>query len=90
VPVQFSVDDWNVPQTVTITGQQDTVVDGNQIYAIVFDPAESSDLGYQDFVVEQILVTNLDDDMAPAMSTKQRRPNARPRHEPTGNAHPPR
>jgi len=90
VPVQFSVDDWNVPQTVTITGQQDTVVDGNQIYAIVFDLAESSDDGYKDFVVEQILVTNLDDDMAPAMSTKQRRPNARPRHEPTGNTHPPR
>jgi hypothetical protein len=88
--VQFSVDDWNMPHTVTITGQQDTTVDGNQVYAVVIDPAESSDVGYKEVVVDPILVTNLDDDMAPATSTKQRRSNLRPRRDPTSDAHPPR
>ena len=88
--VQFSTDDWNLPQTVTITGQQDTTVDGNQVYAVVIDPAESSDPGYKEIVVDRILVTNLDDDMAAASSTKQRRSNVRPRRDPTSDAHPPR
>jgi hypothetical protein len=83
--VEFTVDNWNVPQTVTITGQQDTVADGNQVYAVVFDRAQSSDAGYKDFVVDPIPVINLDDD-TPAALTKQRRTNARPRPVPLGAA----
>jgi hypothetical protein len=87
--VDFTTDNWNLPQTVTITGQQDTVADGNQVYAIVFDAAQSSDVGYRDFVVDSIPVINLDDD-APAALAKQRRTNTRPRPAPLGAAQPPR
>jgi hypothetical protein len=82
--VTFLDDDWNIPHTVTITGQQDTVADGNQPYAIVIDPAESSDLGYAGLVVDPLLVTNFDDEALPA--AKQRRSNARPRREPAPDA----
>jgi hypothetical protein len=83
-PVQFSVDDWNLPHTVTITGQQDTITDGNQVYTVVIEPAESSDPGYTGLVVEPLPVTNLDDEMSPA--AKQRRSNVRLR--PAPDAHP--
>jgi hypothetical protein len=80
--VEFTVDNWNVPQTVTITGQQDTLADGNQVYAVTFDPAQSSDTtGYHEFVIDPIPVTNLDDD-SPAALKQQRRQNTRPRHAP--------
>jgi hypothetical protein len=84
--VMFSVDDWNVPHPVIITGQQDTTADGNQLYYIVIDPAESSDQGYAGLVVDPLPVVNVDDDSLPA--TKQRRSNARPR--PAADAHPAR
>jgi hypothetical protein len=80
--IDFPVDNWNVPQTITVTGQQDTVADGNQIYAVVFDPAQSSDTtGYHEFVIDPLPVINIDDDTPVALG-KQRRPNARPRHAP--------
>ena len=88
--VHFSTDDWNLPQTVTITGQQDMVADGNQIYAIRFDPAASSDPGYLNLAVAPISVTNLDDDVPPVLLNKQRRPSAKPRREPAAVAQPPR
>jgi hypothetical protein len=88
--LEFTTDNWNVPQTVTITGQQDTLADGNQVYAVVFDPAQSSDtLGYRDFVIDPIPVINLDDDMPVALG-KQRRTNTRPRPAPQGAAQPTR
>ena len=87
--VEFTGDNWNVPQTLTITGQQDTVADGNQVYAIVFDPAQSSDMGYREFVIDPIPVINLDDD-TPAALAKQRRTNTRPRPASQGAAQPPR
>ena len=83
--VTFSVDDWNIPHPVIITGQQDNVADGNQIYHIVIDPAESSDPGYGGLVVDALVVTNIDDESLPA---KQRRSSVRAR--PATDAHPAR
>jgi large repetitive protein len=88
--VHFAPEDWNVPQTVTITGQQDTSIDGNQVYAIRFDPAASSDAGYARMVVDSLSVINLDDDMPPATLNKQRRPNGKARRETSSDALPPR
>jgi large repetitive protein len=89
--VLFTVDDWNVPQTVTITGQQDTIADGNQVYAIRIDPAASSDQqGYSGLVVDQIPVINLDDDIPPPALNKQRRPSVKPRRDSISEAQPPR
>ena len=44
--VTFTPVNWNVPKTVTVTGVDDTVLDGNQLYFIVTDPAASVDTDY--------------------------------------------
>ncbi len=44
--VTFTPVNWNVPKTVTVTGVDDTVRDGNQLYFIVTDPAASVDTDY--------------------------------------------
>jgi hypothetical protein len=84
--IRFSADDWNVAQTVTITGVQDTETDGNQLYLIILEPVQSSDPGYGTFILDPLVVTNLDDDMPPA---PKHRPAVRtPR--PSPSAHPAR
>jgi hypothetical protein len=58
----FSVDNWNVPQTVTVTGVDDFVADGNQVYRIALAPAVSDDPGYSGRDARDVDVTNTDDD----------------------------
>jgi hypothetical protein len=60
--VVFTQDDWNVPQTIVITGQDDEAVDGHQGYNITTLPAESSDPQYSGVDAADIAVANLDDD----------------------------
>jgi hypothetical protein len=59
--VVFTRSNWNVPAKFTITGVDDAVHDGDQMYRVRVGPAMSSDLhfnGIQTFVS----VTNIDDD----------------------------
>jgi hypothetical protein len=58
----FSTTDWNAPQTVTITGVNDNVVDGSQLYAVITQAAVSSDVNYNDLNPADVPVTNIDDD----------------------------
>ncbi|HSF16394.1 MAG TPA: Calx-beta domain-containing protein [Vicinamibacteria bacterium] len=60
----FSTANWNVPQTVTVTGVNDTIADGNQPYTIVTAPATSTDLAYNTLNPSDVSVTNTDDDTA--------------------------
>ena len=60
--VTFTTSNWAAPQTVTITGQNDSQADGNQVYTIVTDAATSNDSAYSDFDADDVSVTNLDDD----------------------------
>ncbi|MBI2933792.1 MAG: hypothetical protein HYY16_19280, partial [Planctomycetes bacterium] len=53
------------PQTVTVTGINDTVVDGDIGYTIVTGPATSADAAYSGLNAVDISVTNLDDDVTP-------------------------
>src|SRR6056297_43265 len=53
---------WNSPQTITITGQDDAVSDGNQTYYIQFDPATSNDDNYSGLQPANIEVVNADND----------------------------
>ena len=59
---------WNVPQTVTVTGVDDALVDGNITYPVsVGDPASTGDSDYDglsDGDTADVSVTNLDDDTA--------------------------
>ncbi|MCB0164665.1 MAG: lamin tail domain-containing protein, partial [Anaerolineae bacterium] len=59
--VTFTALTWNKAQTITITGQDDTVDDGDQGYTIQAT-AQSSDDDYNGISVADVSVTNLDDD----------------------------
>jgi len=58
----FTVSNYNVAQTVTITGQNDFIDDGNVDYAIVTDPATSNDTLYNNLDAADVPVVNVDDD----------------------------
>jgi hypothetical protein len=62
--VTFTAEDWFVPQTVTVTGANDFVTDGPRAYSIVTSPALSGDPNYAGLDPANVLVTNLDDDVA--------------------------
>ena len=56
----FTNANWNTPQTVTVTGVNDAVVDGNIAYTIVTAPATSSDTNYNGVDPSDVSVTNID------------------------------
>jgi large repetitive protein len=62
--VSFTTTDWAAPKTITITGVNDDVADGNQPYSIVTDPAESEDKGYSGIDAGDVNLLNVDDDSA--------------------------
>jgi len=55
---------WNIPQEITVTGEDDVVQDGDIIYTILTDPATSVDLNCDQLDAENVSVTNTDDDSA--------------------------
>jgi len=59
-PLVFTSANWNVAQTVTVTGVADFLTDGDIAYAIVLDPATSADAGYNGLDPADVSVTNLD------------------------------
>ncbi|MEN6494052.1 MAG: SdrD B-like domain-containing protein, partial [Thermoguttaceae bacterium] len=61
----FTAANWNVPQTVTITGVLDALVDGNVAYKIVTGAATSTDPDYSGLNPVDVDVTNLDANYAP-------------------------
>ncbi|MEO6034288.1 MAG: DNRLRE domain-containing protein [Verrucomicrobiota bacterium] len=62
VSLVFTPADWNVPQIVTITGQDDAVVDGTVAYSIVLAPATSSDVNYDGLNPADVQVVNGDNE----------------------------
>lgn len=59
----FNAGNWNVPQTVTLTGVDDHRVDGDQPYTIVTAPAVSTDPNYNGVNPPDVAAVNLDDDV---------------------------
>jgi len=61
----FTNANWNLPQTVTVTGVDDDLIDGDTVYDVRLRvlPAQSDD-AYDDLVDELVSVSNLDDDVA--------------------------
>src|SRR5204862_266365 len=55
---------WNTAQTVTITGVNDLVADGDVAYTIVTAAAVSTDPGYSGRNASDVAVTNTDNDIA--------------------------
>ncbi|MBK8170646.1 MAG: calcium-binding protein [Sandaracinaceae bacterium] len=62
--VTFTNLNWNMAQTVTVTGVNDSLDDGNIAYSIVTGAASSADGGYNGLAVSDVSVTNTDDDAA--------------------------
>jgi hypothetical protein len=60
--LEFGTSNWSVPQTVTVTGVDDTEADGNQPYMVVLAPAISADLVYQNVDPSDVSFTNVDND----------------------------
>src|SRR5205814_5034733 len=58
----FTSANWNVPQTVTVTGVDDAMDDGDVAYIIFTSPATSSDPHYASFDPSNVQVTNIDND----------------------------
>ena len=65
----FTTGNWSAVQTVTVTGADDTIDDGNQPYVLAFDPPSSADAGYAALTVPDLAFTNLDDEVSVTMST---------------------
>ncbi len=57
----FTPDNWDTPQTVTLTGVEDSLDDGDQSYAIQFSTS-STDLLYDGLAVADLTVVNVDND----------------------------
>ena len=62
--VNFTPTNWDVPRTITITGRDDDLDDGDISYSIVTAAATSSDGKYQGMNASDVSVTNRDDDVA--------------------------
>jgi hypothetical protein len=60
----FTAANWSVAQTVTVTGANDAVADGNQPYAIVFGTTTSTDAAYAAITPPSVAVINDDNDSA--------------------------
>ena len=55
----FTPANWNTAQTVTVTGMNDFMDEGNQVYTIITAPAVSTDPQYNGFDASDVMVTNL-------------------------------
>lgn len=60
----FQTDDWNIPQTVTLTGADDSAVDGDQASTITVKVLFSNDSRYATLMAETVDVTTIDDEVA--------------------------
>ncbi len=60
----FDATNWSVQQTVTVSGVDDAVLDGNKFFKISLKAADSADLVYKGLVGGDVFVTNLDNETA--------------------------
>ena len=58
----FTTANWNVAQTVTVTGVDDALDDGDVAYTILTAPATSTDVTYNGVNAADVAVTNTDND----------------------------
>lgn len=59
----FTPGNWNVPQTVTVTGVEDSFVDGHQTYSVVLGPATSTDANYAGMDPADVALLNRDNEV---------------------------
>ena len=64
----FTSANYNVPQTITVTGINDGVADGNQPFAVTFGPTVSSDPAYNALPTKVVNGTCIDVAVTPAIT----------------------
>ena len=62
--ITFTNSNWNIPQTVNITGVDDPNPDGNISFTVTLGPSTSSDTNYNNLSQPNIAVINEDNDTA--------------------------
>jgi N-acetylmuramoyl-L-alanine amidase len=62
----FTTSNWSTPQTVTVTGVDDAIHDGNVAYTIILGAASSADPAYGLFDPPNVAATNSDNDVLSA------------------------
>jgi endonuclease/exonuclease/phosphatase family metal-dependent hydrolase len=65
--LMFTRVNWNIPQTVTVTGVDDDVFDGNIAYSVILGAASSKDPHYNFRNPTYVDLVNLDDEDPPVM-----------------------
>lgn len=68
----FTNANWNVPQSVTVTGVDDLIVDGAVGFSVVTGAAASTDPLYAGLGLPDVGVSNLDNDFATIVTTPTR------------------
>ena len=58
----FTAQNYNIAQTVTVTGVDDNIIDGSQNWNVVLNPSSSGDSGYDGLSNVNVEVTTTDDD----------------------------
>jgi Domain of unknown function (DUF4347)/Cadherin-like/Right handed beta helix region len=58
----FTATNWNTPQIVTITGVNDSFIDGSVAYSIVLAAASSTDVRYNNINANDVALINTDND----------------------------
>ena len=76
----FNGANWNVAQTVTVTGVDDALVDGDITYTVSLDAATSTDANYNGLDPADVSVTNIDDDTRRGDGFGHQRRHRRGRH----------
>lgn len=66
----FNASNWNVPQSVTVTGIDDLLSDGDVSFSIRTHAATSSDPNYDGVDPADIVATNIDDDAAAVLISR--------------------
>jgi trimeric autotransporter adhesin len=59
----FTAANWNIAQTVTVTGLDDRYIDGNQAFTVITTAAVSTDFAYSGMAVADVALTNIDNDI---------------------------
>jgi hypothetical protein len=60
--ITFTSANWSMARTVTVTGVDDSITDGDQPYSIITSNVTSTDMDYNDLVVPDVSVTNADNE----------------------------
>ncbi len=60
----FTAANWDQAQSVTVTGVDDLIADGDQVYQVLLSPAVSGDASYAGFDASDVTATNVDNDSA--------------------------